>query len=214
MIILAATLVVKEARLQHLQPWLGDQPVNILEAALTIMTFPFGETVIFAMILPRVHPAKAVSGTVLRTMLAVAVLLALLAAMGTAVLGAHIRGASRFATLALVRQITLADFVTNLDALLIGAWVFTGYSKVSVCLHFCATGLAEWLGLATYRQLILPIGILMVGMSILVYPDVSEMTSFVTVWAVYSVPYQILFPLLLLGAAHLRGQPAAQGQAE
>ncbi|HYF77139.1 MAG TPA: endospore germination permease [Symbiobacteriaceae bacterium] len=214
MAILAVILVAKEARLQHLQPWLGDQPVSILQAALTMMSFPFGETVIFAMVLPRVRPAKAVPGTVFRTMLAVTVLLAVLAALGTAVLGVHIRGTSRFATLAMVRQITLADFVTNLDALLIGAWVFTGYCKVSVCLHFCATGLAEWLGLAAYRQLILPIGILMVGLSILAYPDVSKMTSFLSVWAVYSVPYQILFPLLLLGAAHLRGQPAAQGKAE
>lgn len=214
MVSFTAILLAKEAQVRHLQPWLSDQPVRILNAALTIMSFPFGETVIFAMILPRVRPAKKVFGTVVGTMLAAAALLTLLAALGTVVLGVQIRSTSRFPTLTTMRQITLADFVTNLDALVVGAWVFTGYCKVSVCLHFCATGLAEWLGLSVYRQLILPIGILMVGMSILVYQDISEMTQFLNIWAVYSVPFQILFPLLLLGIAHLRGQPAAQGQDE
>ncbi|MDF2627879.1 MAG: hypothetical protein K0R39_1710 [Symbiobacteriaceae bacterium] len=214
MVAIAAILLAKEAQLRHLRPWLSDRPVSILQAALTIMSFPFGETVIFAMILPRVRPARKVSGTVMRTMLATTALLTLLAALGTVVLGVQIRGTSRFPTLTMMRQIILADFVTNLDALVVGAWVFTGYCKVAVCLHFCATGLAEWLALQAHRQLVLPIGILMVGMSILVYQDVSEMTAFLNIWAVYSVPFQILLPLLLLGIAHLRGQPAAHGQDE
>ncbi|HWI53990.1 MAG TPA: endospore germination permease [Symbiobacteriaceae bacterium] len=214
LLLVAATVVLlaKEARVHHLQPWLGDRPISILQTALTMMSFPFGETVIFTLILPRVRPVRAVPGTVLRTIIAAAVILTLVAILSTAVLGSHIRGTSRFSTLALIRQIVLADFVTNLDALVVGAWVFTGYLKVSTCLYACAAGLAEWLGLQVYRPLILPIGIMMVSMSILAYQDVSEMTNFLNIWAVYSVPFQLLLPLLLLVVAHVRGEPAAAGQ--
>lgn len=211
LVVITMVLLAKEAEPRNLQPWFSDQPASILRAALTILTFPFGETIIFAMVIPQVRPAGSVPRTVMRTILAATFVLTATAALSTAVLGSHIRGTSRFSTLALIRHIVIADFITNLDALVVGAWVFNGFLKASACLYFCATGLAEWLGLREYRSLVPPIAILMVGMSILVYQDVSEMTTFLNIWAVYSLPFQVLMPLVLLLVAQVRGLGQQEG---
>jgi spore germination protein KB len=156
------------------------------------------------MIFTKVRPEQRLTRAVGIAMVAAVATLAFLGALSTAVLGAHIRGASRFATLSLIRQISVADFITNLDAVAIGAWVSTGFVKISLCLYVCATSVAELFSLASYRPYVLPIGAAMVSLSLLVFRDTSQMAAALALWPTYSAPFQILIPLLLLGVSLLR----------
>lgn len=211
--LIAATsvLLAKEVKPPYFLPLLGDGIPSILRAAATVLAFPFGEVVLFSMVLNRVRPSDSARRSLLISMGAAVLLLTLVTALGVGVLGVHIRGASRFASLAMIRQILIADFITNLDAVVVGAWVSTGYLKVSACLYICATALAELLGLDDFRPLLFPLAAIVVGLSILVYQDTSQMAAFLSVWPVYSAPFQILLPLLLLVTAAIRRRFGASG---
>ena len=199
-----AFMLTPEAEGQNLLPVMGGGLPSILRAAVTVMAFPFGETVLFGMIFHRVRPKGSVFPTLSRSILAATLVLALVTLLGTAVLGAHIRGVSRYATLAVIRQVMIADFITNLDAVVIGAWVFTGFLKVSACLYITASSVAELIGSVDFRPLLLPLGVIAASLSMLVYEDSSQMAAFLAVWPIYSAPFQLFMPLLLLGASRFR----------
>ncbi|HEY3367855.1 MAG TPA: endospore germination permease [Symbiobacteriaceae bacterium] len=202
-------LVAKDVHLENLRPMLEQGPVPVLQAAFGLLSFPFGETVLFALLLPWVRPVGGVKRTVMLTVGAAAIFLAAVHARNVAVLNAHLAGTSRFPSLVVVQFIDVADFLNRLDALIVGNWIVAGFMKVSICLLGTATGLAEWLGGLDYRPLVLPLGAIMAALSILVYDNASAMSAFAAViWPVYSVPFQILMPLLLLGLAKVCGKPA------
>jgi len=198
--VLASLLMFKDVRLENLLPVMEQGPIPVFRGAFALLGFPFGETVLFALILPFVRPASAVRRTVMKTMGVSAIFLAAINARNIALLGAHLSLTSRFPSLIAFGNIDIADFLTRLDALIVGAWIVTGFMKVTVCLYVTAAGLAEWARVPDYKPLVLPLGVIMAALSILVYDDVSAMGSFGnSIWPVYSIPFQILMPLLLLG---------------
>lgn len=207
-VLLVSGLLLKDMRLTNLRPVLEKGPVPVLQGAFTLLGFPFGETVLFALILPFVRPAFAVKRTVMTTMGCTAIFLAAVHAGNLAVLGPHLTGTSRFPSLAAVGMIDIADFLTRLDVLVVSSWIVTGFMKVAICLYVTAVGVAEWAGVPDYTPLVLPLGVIMATLSILVYDNTSAMAAFAgTIWPVYSVPFQILIPLLLIGLTRVCGTP-------
>lgn len=208
-VLLVTILLLSKFRSEYLAPILGEGWVPILQGAFSAMSFPFGESVLFALLLPMTRPARQVRPTVMLTMTTAILFLAMMHARNMAVLGAHLVETARFPTFSTTQVVDIADFLTRLDAFVVGNWIVTGYTKVAVCLLVTGRGFAEWTGLKEYRPLVLPLAVIMAALAVLLYSNVSEMASFAAlIWPVYSVPFQILMPVLLLGVAAVRGRGA------
>lgn len=211
-VILISGLLAANIRLEFLLPVFGEGFGPILQGALSSLGFPFGETVLFALLLPLVRPTRQVRPAFMLSMVAAAFLLALVHARNTAVLGAHLVETERFPTFGTTQVVDVADFITRVDAFVVGNWIVTGFIKVAVCLLAVARGAAEWAGVGEYRPLVLPLGAIMATLAVLLYDNITEMANFASaVWPVYSVPFQILIPVLLLSVAALRGLRAKVG---
>lgn len=205
-VLLTTLLLAEKMRLDNLLPVFGDGFGPVLQGAFTTLSFPFGETVLFALLLPLVRPTRQIRPAIMRAMVVGALFLAMVHARNTAVLGAHLIQTSRFPTFGAAQAVEVADFITRIDAIVVGNWIVTGFIKVAVCLLAIARGFAEWTGVSEYRPLVLPLGAIMATLSILLYRNITEMSTFATaIWPVYSVPFQILMPILLLGIAAVRG---------
>lgn len=203
-IAVASLLVMPAARMERLLPVLEHGWAPVLQGAFTMFGFPYGEAILFAILLPAAAPLAKVKRASVLGSLAAVLLLTFIHTRNVAVVGEHLTVTARFPTLSVIRQIDIADFFTRLDAVIITTWVVTGFIKVSVCLHITVSGLAEWLGLKDDRALALPIGVIMAALSIFLLHDVSHMAAFASVWAVYSLPFQVIMPILLLAVAWLR----------
>jgi spore germination protein KB len=198
-------LELREAHLQNLLPLMEQGPIPILQGALSTFSFPFAETVLFAMILPSVSPVHKRTRTALLSLGTGCLLLILIHGITIAVIGAHLVETSRFPGLAVIKYIDIADFLTRLEAIMVTTLSLTGFMKVAVCLYVAVRGLAEWAGLEDYRPLVLPMGALQAALSILAYHNVTEMSSFAaTIWPVYSIPFQVLIPAVLWVVARVR----------
>lgn len=206
LMLLTLVLVAKEARPERLLPVLEHGPAPLLSAALTVLAFPFGEKVLFLMILPRLQRARDPGRPVLAAMLGAMLVLTIVHVFNVAVLGPHLMVSSLFPTLEMIRTIEVAEFLTRLDPLFVAVWVATGFIKIAVCMYVTVRALAEWAKVRDYRPLTLPIGAIMAVLSVLLFDNSSQLTTFfLTIWPVYSVPFQVLMPLLLLGLAWVRG---------
>lgn len=193
---------------EYLRPVLGEGLSPVLQSALAVLTFPFGETVLFANVLPFTL-AKDKGWRVLCLMTVLTgLVIATTAALHSAVLGAD---AARvlFPGLALLREISLAEFISRMELLGIFVWTFGTFLKICVCYWAVCLGLAELLGLSDFRPLVFPLGITMVSLSIIVYETFAAMIFTAQfLYPLYALPFQVLIPLILLFVAWLRGKKA------
>ncbi|MFD0711600.1 endospore germination permease [Paenibacillus sp. GCM10027626] len=103
------------------------------------------------------------------------------------------------------RYISLAEFIENLEAVLLAAWVIGSFIKIAVFYYAAALSAGQWLNLSDYRPVVLPLGILIVAFSYWDLPNFPQLAKFLsTTGPFYILTTQAAIPLLLLLVAVLR----------
>lgn len=198
-------LVAPHIRTEHLLPLFDQGMGTTLREAFSVFTFPFGEVILFALFLHQVDRSEPIWKSARLGLLMAVAILVLGAARNVAVLGSHGASVAQYPNLWVIQAIDIAEFLTRIDAFVAGSWIMLCVAKVSVCIFATASGLAEWTGLKSYRTLVWPIATWMAALSLLVYRNVAEQARFATeIWPVYSLPFQVMIPLILLGLAGWR----------
>jgi spore germination protein KB len=114
------------------------------------------------------------------------------------ILGPSISARSMFPSYALVKKISIGNFLQRIEAVLAGLWFITTYIKTTFYFYSWVTSLAEVLKLNNYRSVTLPCGMLLVVFSLVVYPDVVYMQHWdSTVFMPYILIMGFFIPLLL-----------------
>ncbi|WP_199614775.1 GerAB/ArcD/ProY family transporter [Paenibacillus alkalitolerans] len=191
-------LMGKDFQPGNLLPVIDRGWAPILEGMTQLVGFPFGETILFAMIIPQINIMKQAKKTVLWTLVIAGLLLLLVNVRNTLVLGGL---ASRliYPSYTAYQYISIADFIERVEPIAVLTWVMGGFIKISVCLYVCAKSLATVLSANRFRTYLIPLSILMIEFSLFVYRDNAELIHFATeVWQWYSIPFQIIIPFLLL----------------
>lgn len=211
-ILTTSVMVLNQARPDNLLPVMEHGLAPILRGAVTLTVVPFGEMFLFLLLFQNVRPTKRIRRSTLSAMALSTLLLTGVTILDIAVLGPEGVATDWFPSLGTVRTIDIADFLTRLDAVVITTWMATGFVKIAVCLLIAARGLGEWTGLNEYRPLVLPLGTLMAGIAMVGYENVSHMARFIhEVWPVFSLPFQVMVPLVLLGIAWVRSMGRGTG---
>jgi spore germination protein KB len=107
--------------------------------------------------------------------------------------------------LEMIRYIRIADFIQNLDHLLISIWATTVYIKVTVLFTISVQILAQLFRLKDHRPLTFSLAAVMVALSISMLRDSAEYTSFYT-QSLSTFSYSIqAIPLLYLVVDTIKG---------
>ncbi|MFC4769275.1 GerAB/ArcD/ProY family transporter [Effusibacillus consociatus] len=102
-------------------------------------------------------------------------------------------------------RISIADFLEHLESIVMAVWVAGAFVKISVFYYLLSLGTAQWLGLSNYRPLVLPLGIYIIVYSILVAPNLQELSSFLRTTNIpFNITITFAIPLLLLIVALIR----------
>jgi spore germination protein KB len=95
--------------------------------------------------------------------------------------------------------ISIADFFEHLESLAMMIWVGGTFVKISIFYYVIVTGTAQWLKLSNYRPLTLPIGLLLVLMSLWLAPGLQQIIHFITtISPFYFLSVETMIPMLLL----------------
>jgi spore germination protein KB len=122
-----------------------------------------------------------------------------------ATFGPNVASTFIFATFDAIRMVSLANFLERLDAAMVAIWMLGGVVKVGVFYYAAVLGSAQWLGLKDYRPLVMPVGVILLGLAALC-PNVVDLLGFISMtWPPYALLiFEAGIPLMLLTVALVR----------
>jgi len=208
------TLATPIMDFKHFLPISHIDVAKLAMAALGASTFPFAESVAFLMVAfaisGRAHPKKAWTAGILIA----GAMFAIITVRNIAVLGPVYGIFLNFPSHAAVRTIELGEVLTRLDLLLVVQFLTMGFLKLSVLYYGVALGTAQLFKITSYKPVILPLGAIIVNLSLLQFRSFQELINFAeNTFPFYTIPFAIIIPLLTLLISSWRKPPIAQGEA-
>jgi spore germination protein KB len=168
----------------------------ILRGTYVFIGSPILEIVIFLILIPYVKQSALAGKSFLIGAFLGGIALSVLVLYCILVLGNEMTARQTYASHTLIRQINLGSF--RFDALFTCIAVTTSFYKAAICFYASNLLLAEVLELKDYRPLTLPLGVILIILSLLAYPNFASAQAFLThSWTTYAMTFALFFPLLL-----------------
>ena len=206
-IIVVISLGMKNASFDNFRPFLYNGVKPVLSSAFSVFSFPFAETVLFTAVFTfmkgrnnsyRVYYFALVIGVSFTLSVTVRNIL---------VLGADFIERVYFASYAAVSLVNIGNFLQRIEVTVSVVMLFTGFVKISVCLMATARGVDYLFKVGNYRQLVAPVGFLMMITSCFIYQNAMEMQEFAfEVYKYYAFPFQVILPLIIWIGAEIKAR--------
>lgn len=190
--------------LENLLPVLekGWKPVIKAAFPLTI-TFPFGETIVFSMILPYVSEKAHSRKTGVQAILLSGLILTVTIVTNIAVLGVSQASIEQFPLLTTVGKINVGNFIQRVDAIALSALILGGFFKISIFFYAGVSGMKELFSIQKKKHILFLVTSFAIVVTTYSLNMASSFTRHIEV-GLQQVPYylhlpfQIGIPILLL----------------
>ncbi|WHH61157.1 endospore germination permease [Petroclostridium sp. X23] len=187
--------LINQYNFNNLFPFLEKGVKPVLKVSFGVLAFPFGEIVAFLMIFPHLKNRKDLVKTSYFAIIAVGFMLLSVILRDLLVLGPDMLSRVTFPpqiSTELIPNITIQPFVAiNL--------LVSGGVKIAVATYAAVIGITQLFNLDDYKPFVLPVVAIVASLSIWVYDNIFDVFQWAAeIWAYYSVPFQILIPLLLV----------------
>jgi spore germination protein KB len=195
--------------LGNLKPILENGVKPVIKTFLTqTINFPFGEMVVFTMLLPFVNDKKKVKIVCLSGMILSGINITITVVVNISVLGVNLFSLSTFPLLTTVGKIQIADFIERLDVLFMLYLIIGGFFKIAIYYYAAVAGAADIFQLKNQRKLGFPLGIIVLFTSVTIASNYSEhiKEGLVVVPTYLHWPFQIIIPFMLLIIAFFRNR--------
>ncbi|WP_276356792.1 GerAB/ArcD/ProY family transporter [Cohnella caldifontis] len=202
---------------EKLQPVLEADPASLIKGAVSLTgTSALPYLALFMLYPVQVSDPKKADRAMLEGTVAGGLFVVLITFLSIAVLGADVSERQMFPSYSLAKRINVGNFFARVEILIAAIWFITVYFKTVFYFYGCVTGIAHLFRLRDYRPLVLPLGMLVVVYSLVVYPDVVYAAEFDrTVWIPYIVVVGLAIPAVtwIVGIIRKRLQtPDVNGQ--
>jgi spore germination protein KB len=207
MLIWVLLFTIEGFNINNISPVLGNgvQPI-LKEVFPTVLTFPFGESIIIMMFFPFLNTKLSVRKIGMAVIFITGILMTINLILVLSVLGPEIYSEQFFPLLSATRLVTIADFLERFDALVILMMVAGVFFKIGGWLFGAAMGISHLFKLKQTTSVFLGLGTIITPLSLLTASNQIKYNEigleFVTKYV--HIPLQIAFPILLLCIAFIR----------
>lgn len=179
---------------------------TVLKGYLQTFTFPFGEMIVFTMILPFVNVPHLAVKTGIYGMIFSGFLLTLASITVIVILGVDMAARSTFPLLTMIGKINIAELIQRLDPIVVLTLIIGGYSKIAVYFYVAVAGTADLFKLEKQSVIVIPVGVVIVLSSMMIASNYSEhITEGLKIVPLYlHLPFQLGIPLMLFFVAIFR----------
>ncbi|WP_308012592.1 GerAB/ArcD/ProY family transporter [Metabacillus rhizolycopersici] len=210
-------LVSGDVNLQNLQPFLENGWKPILTTAFpTIISFPFGQMLIFMMLLPYLNRPRLVKKVWLSALISSGLILCWTASLNIAVLGVEVTERATFPTLETLRKVNFLEFIQRLDAIVVFSMLITMLFKASILLYCALIGMVDLFKLNNYQSILLPSGVILIFFSMIIGSNYSEIREDGgdVLYYYLNIPLLIIIPLLMLLVVMIRNGFKKKGRSK
>ena len=200
-------LVSGDVDFHQIRPFLEHGWKPILTTAFPHLTiFPFGEMIVFTMLLPYLNRPQLAKRTWLAAVISSGLILSWMFLLNTSVLGIDVMQRSVFPTLTAVGKVNLFDFIERLDAIVVFTLLITVFFKASIYLYAAVVGITDLFKLSNYRQILFPIGTIVIFLSLAMASSFQEQGEEGLLNHYLSIAQLIVIPLLMLIVSIIRNR--------
>ncbi|GHH96846.1 GerAB/ArcD/ProY family transporter [Neobacillus kokaensis] len=195
--------------LENLKPVLESDWIQILKTTFKgTLTFPFGEMVVFTMLLPYLNQAKKAKLVCISGMILSGINFTIATIINITTLGIDLFMRSPYPLLSTISRIQLFNFIERLDVLFMIYLMIAGFIKVAIFYYAAVAGTASLFQFKDYRTISLPIGILILLTALMIASNYTEhIREGLDIVPIYlHWPLQIIVPCLLLVIAFFRNR--------
>ncbi|MCT4618860.1 MAG: endospore germination permease [Marinisporobacter sp.] len=205
LICLTIPMQIPNMQLNHILPMLSKGFDPVLKGAFAVFSFPFAETILFGFIFSGVRKKKSPYKIYLVGLVIGGLFIFITALDELLVLGAHAYTTTYFPAHSAVSRMNIGDFIQRSEIIVAIGFLGAGFIKICICLLVVCKGITKLFGFSDYRFSILPISLLMLNLSILIYEDILEMVDWAFhIYNYYAFPFQVLFPVIILAGAEIK----------
>ncbi|MGE8203207.1 GerAB/ArcD/ProY family transporter [Heyndrickxia sp. NPDC080065] len=195
--------------LNQLKPVLEEGFGTVINVAFKQSLYiPFGEVIVFSMILPYLSNVSKAKLPGLLALALCGINLAITDAINVAVLGEDLVKRSAFPLLSTIQKIQVANFLERLDVFFMLFSIIGGFFKIGIFFYAGVTGTADLFKLKNYKKLIYPLGLVFLFLSMSIASNFSEQLKegLIVIPLYIHLPLQIIIPLLLLMIAYVKNR--------
>ncbi|MEH7086649.1 GerAB/ArcD/ProY family transporter [Neobacillus drentensis] len=195
--------------LGNLKPILEYGLKPVIKTFLTqTITFPFGEMVVFTMLLPFLRDKKKAKIVCLSGMILSGINITITVVVNISVLGVALFYRSTFPLLTTVGRIQIADFIERLDVLFMLYLIIGGFFKIAIYFYAAVAGAADIFRIPNQRKIGFPLGLIVLFASVTIASNYAEhiKEGLVLVPLYLHWPFQIIIPSSLLIIAFFRNR--------
>lgn len=185
---------------ENLQPVFEAEPKKIIKSSLSFIEV----TSVNAIVLLMIFPAFINSGLKAKKFFFIGNLLGgiviiIFTFLCVAVLGAYNTGVEQYPGYALAKRISIGEFIQRIEALMATLWIIALYYKATLYFYASVLGIAQIFNLKDYRPLTIPLGIIALVISLIIYPNVVYQHYWnATITLILSYLIGVFLPLLLV----------------
>lgn len=200
LIILALVLVSPKIKLSHIVPIFEQGIVPVFKGSIILVSYSTWPLIIINILYPsHLDNIKDARRAYFFGFLWGSVINFLCTTIAILVLGSSIAAIAVFPTFLLAQEISLGGLITRMEAVISTAWLISLFFKALLYFYGGLIGLSQLLLLRDHKRIILPLGLLSLVLSFVVYPNSAYEAHWDTeTWIPYIATFAAVLPILLL----------------
>ncbi|WP_075617743.1 GerAB/ArcD/ProY family transporter [Paenisporosarcina indica] len=198
--------VAPEVKFENIQPVFEVDTKAIFTSSFFYVAISTINAVVLLMIYPAfIDKSKQAKTSFIIGNLIGGIIIIVLTLLCITVLGPDRTASEIYPGYELAKNINIADFIQRIEGLMAALWIISLYFKATLYFYVSVLGLAQILNLKDYRPLTLPLGMIAVALSLILYPSLVFHREWDTTTGIsISLLIGLFVPLMLVVAYHIR----------
>ena len=198
-------LLVKDINLKVFLPVMEEGLFPVLHGMLFMIALTT-EIIGFAMLLPYLNEKQKTKKILILSFLSINAFFVLTDIAVLGVLGVQLSKTQEFVFYGVIRLINVGDFIERIEAIHIAIWTLGMFIRVSFYYYLAVLGIGQIFGFGSDKHLVVPLGSLLIPLSILIAPDIVELKEFTSykTFTWYTLFFIVVIPSLLLLTAIIK----------
>jgi spore germination protein KB len=198
-------LLIPNLELKNIKPVLSDGIKPVLAATFSVFSFPFAEMVLFTEIFGNLKNKSSPYKIYYWSLFIGGIIISWVTIRSILALGLPNTSIMYFSSYASTRLINIGNFLQRIEISVTLIFMLSGFVKLCICLIVAGRGIAKALNFGNYRQIIAPVGLLMVILSLIIYSNTREMLEWANeIYPLYAILFQVVLPLIIWIAAEIK----------
>jgi spore germination protein KB len=206
MIILTLVMVCPNADVRNILPVLEKGMTPVLKGSILLSSYTTWPIIVLNMVYP-LHTGniKSPYKPLLLGYLWASAIIFICNIMSILVLGSNVAAQEQFPTYMLAKEINLGTIFTRFEAIIAGAWIISLFFKAALYFYGAVMGISQVLGLKDYKKIVLPLGLISIVFSDIVYPNGNYEAQWdSTTWIVWIATFAVILPMVILSITAIK----------